>query len=83
MLIFNRPTLPSYPDSTALLPLSQTLTTSHLSQPPQSRCYETPGGTILLRAHMDLEGLTMDREVRKLRDEMSRRLAEVVYNGMW
>lgn len=46
-------------------------------------CYETPGGTILLKAHMDLEGLTMDREVRKLRDEMSKRLANIIYNGMW
>lgn len=46
-------------------------------------CYETPGGTILHRAHLDLEGLTMDREVRRIRDEMSRRLADVIYNGMW
>lgn len=46
-------------------------------------CYETPAGTILLKAHADLEGLTMDREVRKLRDDMSRRLAEIIYNGMW
>lgn len=46
-------------------------------------CYETPGGTILVKAHMDLEGLVMDREVRKLRDDWSRRLADVIYNGMW
>eukprot|EP00158_Paraphelidium_tribonemae_P003482 Partr_v1_DN26157_c0_g1_i2_m10392 putative argininosuccinate synthase len=46
-------------------------------------CYETPAGTILLKAHIDLEGLTMDREVRKLRDEQSRRLTEIIYNGMW
>ena len=32
---------------------------------------------------MDLEGLALDREVRKLRDDMSRRLAEIIYNGMW
>ena len=46
-------------------------------------CYETPGGTILMAAHMDLEGLVMDREVRRLRDDLSRRLAEIIYNGMW
>jgi argininosuccinate synthase len=46
-------------------------------------CYETPAGTILLIAHRDLEGLTMDREVRRIRDDLSRRLSEIVYNGMW
>ncbi|TPX31123.1 argininosuccinate synthase [Synchytrium microbalum] len=46
-------------------------------------CYETPGGTILLAAHRDLEGLTMDREVRRLRDQYSQRLAEIIYNGFW
>lgn len=46
-------------------------------------CYETPGGTILRSAHVDLEGMTMDREVRRLRDYLSNRLAEVLYNGLW
>ena len=36
-----------------------------------------------MRAHADLEGLTMDREVRRLRDDLSRRLSEVIYNGLW
>ncbi|KAJ3112270.1 argininosuccinate synthetase [Phlyctochytrium bullatum] len=46
-------------------------------------CYETPGGTILRAAHVDLEGLTLDREVRRLRDQFSQRLAEIIYNGFW
>ncbi|KAH6570592.1 hypothetical protein BASA50_004778 [Batrachochytrium salamandrivorans] len=46
-------------------------------------CYETPGGTILRAAHVDLEGLTLDREVRRLKDNYTQRLAEIVYNGLW
>ncbi|KAI8929220.1 argininosuccinate synthase [Entophlyctis helioformis] len=46
-------------------------------------CYETPGGTILRAAHVDLEGLTLDREVRRLKDSYAQRLAELVYNGFW
>ncbi|KAI9338525.1 argininosuccinate synthase [Obelidium mucronatum] len=46
-------------------------------------CYETPGGTILRAAHVDLEGLTLDREVRRLRDQFSQRLSEIIYNGFW
>ncbi|MBX2833793.1 MAG: argininosuccinate synthase [Micavibrio sp.] len=45
--------------------------------------YETPGGEILLHAHRDLEGLAMDREVMKLRDQMSLKVAELIYNGFW
>ncbi len=45
--------------------------------------YETPGGEIMLQAHRDLEGLTMDREVMKLRDMMSLKVAELIYNGFW
>jgi argininosuccinate synthase len=46
-------------------------------------CYETPGGTILRIAHVDLEGLVLDREVRRLKDNYTQRLAEIVYNGLW
>jgi argininosuccinate synthase len=46
-------------------------------------CYETPGGTILRAAHVDIEGLTMDREVRELRDLLAPRLAKLIYNGFW
>lgn len=46
-------------------------------------CYETPGGTILRAAHVDLEGLVLDREVRRLRDEFSQKLSEILYNGFW
>ena len=46
-------------------------------------CYETPGGTILRAAHVDLEGLTLDREVRRIKDSYTQRLAEIVYNGFW
>ncbi len=45
--------------------------------------YETPGGTILNLAHLDLEGITMDREVKKLRDTLSLKMTEVIYNGFW
>ncbi|KAI8799302.1 argininosuccinate synthase [Cladochytrium replicatum] len=46
-------------------------------------CYETPGGTILRAAHVDLEGLVLDREVRRLRDASAQKLAELIYNGFW
>lgn len=45
--------------------------------------YETPGGAILHNAHRDLEGLTMDREVMKLRDSLAPKVAELIYNGFW
>ncbi len=45
--------------------------------------YETPGGEILYKAHRDLEGLTMDREVMKIRDRLSMDVAHLVYNGFW
>ena len=46
-------------------------------------CYETPGGTVLNAAHLDLEILTMDREVMRIRDGLSLKYAELVYNGYW
>ena len=46
-------------------------------------CYETPGGTILLKAHRAMESLTMDREVMHLRDELMPRYAKLIYNGYW
>jgi len=46
-------------------------------------CYETPGGTILRAAHVDIEGLAMDREARRLRDSLGVRLSEILYNGYW
>jgi len=45
--------------------------------------YETPAGTILMKAHRDLEGLTMDREVMHLRDSLIPKFAELVYYGFW
>ncbi len=45
--------------------------------------YETPGGTILHRAHRDLETLTVDREVMLLRDQLIPKYAQLVYNGFW
>lgn len=45
--------------------------------------YETPGGTILQVAHRDLEGLTMDRETMRLRDQFIPQYAAMVYNGFW
>ncbi len=46
-------------------------------------CYETPGGSILLRAHRAIESITLDREVAHLKDELMARYATVVYNGYW
>ena len=46
-------------------------------------CYETPGGTILLRAHRAMESLTLDREVAHLKDELMPRYAGMIYNGYW
>lgn len=46
-------------------------------------CYETPGGTILLRAHRAIESITLDREVAHLKDELMPRYASLVYNGYW
>jgi argininosuccinate synthase len=45
--------------------------------------YETPGGTVLLQAHLDIEGLTMDREVKLLRDSLIPKYAQLVYFGFW
>ena len=45
--------------------------------------YETPGGTILRRAHRDLETITLDREVMKIRDSLIPRYSELIYNGFW
>lgn len=45
--------------------------------------YETPGGTILREAHLDIEALTLDREVLRIRDGLSLKYAELVYNGFW
>jgi argininosuccinate synthase len=45
--------------------------------------YETPGGTILRVAHMDIEGIAMDKEVMRLRDMLTPKFSELVYNGFW
>jgi len=45
--------------------------------------YETPGGTILRMAHRDLETITLDREVMKIRDSLIPRYSELIYNGFW
>ncbi len=46
-------------------------------------CYETPGGTIMLRAHRAMESLTLDREVLALKDDLMPRYARLIYNGYW
>ncbi len=45
--------------------------------------YETPAGTILWKAHRDLEGLTLDREVGHLKDMLMPKISELIYNGFW
>jgi argininosuccinate synthase len=46
-------------------------------------CYETPGGTIMLKAHRAMESLTLDREAAHLKDELMPRYASLIYNGYW
>ena len=46
-------------------------------------CYETPGGTIMLKAHRAMESITLDREVAHLKDDLMPRYASLIYNGYW
>ena len=46
-------------------------------------CYETPGGTVMLRAHRAIESITLDREVAHLKDELMPKYASLIYNGYW
>ncbi|BDZ75142.1 MULTISPECIES: argininosuccinate synthase [Methylophaga] len=46
-------------------------------------CYETPAGTVMLKAHRAIESLTLDREVAHLKDELMPRYAKLIYNGYW
>ncbi|MDH5484597.1 MAG: argininosuccinate synthase [Gammaproteobacteria bacterium] len=46
-------------------------------------CYETPGGTIMMKAHRAIESLTLDREVAHLKDELMPKYASLIYNGYW
>jgi argininosuccinate synthase len=45
--------------------------------------YETPAGTILFKAHLDLEGITLDREVILLKESLAPKIAQIIYNGFW
>ncbi len=45
--------------------------------------YETPAGTILFKAHLDLEGITLDREVMQLKESLAPKIAQIIYNGFW
>ena len=46
-------------------------------------CYETPGGTIMLKAHRAIESITLDREVAHLKDQIMPKYAQIIYNGFW
>ena len=46
-------------------------------------CYETPGGTVMLKAHRAIESITLDREVAHLKDDLMPRYARMIYNGYW
>ncbi len=46
-------------------------------------CYETPGGTIMLKAHRAIESITLDREAAHLKDQLMPKYAEIIYNGFW
>ncbi|WP_434628007.1 argininosuccinate synthase [Chromobacterium sp. CV08] len=46
-------------------------------------CYETPGGTIMLKAHRAIESITLDREVAHLKDELMPKYAQLIYTGYW
>lgn len=45
--------------------------------------YETPAGTVLMAAHLDIEGLTMDKEVKQIRDSLIPKISTLIYNGFW
>lgn len=49
---------------------------------PVSGIYETPGGTILLKAHLDIETFTMDKEVRRIKQGLGIKFSELIYNGL-
>jgi len=46
-------------------------------------CYETPGGTVMMKAHRAIESITLDREVAHLKDELMPKYASLIYNGYW
>jgi len=46
-------------------------------------CYETPAGTVLLKAHRAIESITLDREAAHLKDELMPKYANLIYNGYW
>jgi argininosuccinate synthase len=46
-------------------------------------CYETPAGTVMIKAHRAIESLTLDREAAHLKDELMPRYAKLIYNGYW
>ena len=46
-------------------------------------CYETPAGTVMIKAHRAIESITLDREVAHLKDELMPKYAELIYNGFW
>ena len=46
-------------------------------------CYETPGGTIMLKAHRAIESITLDREEAHMKDELMPKYAKLIYNGLW
>jgi argininosuccinate synthase len=46
-------------------------------------CYETPAGTVMLRAHRAIESITLDREAAHLKDELMPKYAKLIYNGFW
>jgi len=46
-------------------------------------CYETPAGTVMIRAHRAIESITLDREAAHLKDELMPKYAKLIYNGFW
>ena len=46
-------------------------------------CYETPAGTVMMKAHRAIESLTLDREVAHMKDELMPKYAKLIYNGYW
>jgi argininosuccinate synthase len=46
-------------------------------------CYETPAGTVMMKAHRAIESLTLDREMAHLKDELMPKYAKMIYNGFW
>ncbi|KAI1695863.1 arginosuccinate synthase domain-containing protein [Ditylenchus destructor] len=70
-------------DGVEMTPATVLATLNRIGVNTSRGCYETPGGTIMLRAHRAIESITLDREVAHLKDELMPKYASLIYTGYW